>query len=378
VVQRRLEVALGVPFATGNRVEILRNGAEYFPAMLEAIRGASATIDFLTFVYWQGPIADEFAATLSERARAGVRVRVLLDRVGADDMTKKLLETMRSAGAEVAWFRPLSWRVWRNTHRTHRKVLLCDDRVGFTGGVGIAEEWQGNASQPSEWRDTHFRVEGPAIDGLRAAFLGNWQEDGRTFAIAEERIPDVAAPGEVKLQMVRTTATHGWSDVTTALRALTQLATRRLYVTAAYFSPDPVARDLLIEAAKRGVDVRILTPGPYTDSRVSKHAGDAYLTALLSAGVRVFRYQRTVLHAKIVTIDGHFACVGSANFNVRSMRQDDEILMIVANDAVAHRLDTHFEEDCEVSRELSEEDWRQRSRWKRLCEWVASLVRAHV
>lgn len=178
--RRCFEAALGVPFTEGNHVQPLVNGQRIFPAMIDAIAEAKESIDFLTFIYWQGDVAERFGRALAERARAGVKVRVLLDAFGAHSMPAEVLKELTDGGAEIAWFRPKArWRIWQIDNRTHRKILLVDDRVGFTGGVGIAAEWDGDARDPNEWRETHFKMTGPVLDGLRGAFLSNWIEAGR-------------------------------------------------------------------------------------------------------------------------------------------------------------------------------------------------------
>eukprot|EP00579_Thalassiosira_antarctica_P024091 CAMPEP_0201983240 /NCGR_PEP_ID=MMETSP0904-20121228/79643_1 /ASSEMBLY_ACC=CAM_ASM_000553 /TAXON_ID=420261 /ORGANISM="Thalassiosira antarctica, Strain CCMP982" /LENGTH=206 /DNA_ID=CAMNT_0048536305 /DNA_START=19 /DNA_END=635 /DNA_ORIENTATION=- len=203
--QKALEQTIGVPFTEGNSVNILKNGNEIFPAMLKAISEAQETISFLTFVYWQGDIADEFAEFFSKKAKEGVQVKVLLDSYGAFPMRKELVDFMKESGVEVVWFRPLSrWKIWKMDNRTHRKVLICDGKIAFTGGVGIAEEWNGNAGNKNEWRDTHFKVEGPAVEGIKAAFIENWIEAGNELEIAKEASTNLKKSGSTKIQTVRT------------------------------------------------------------------------------------------------------------------------------------------------------------------------------
>ncbi|MEO1264608.1 MAG: phospholipase D-like domain-containing protein, partial [Pseudomonadota bacterium] len=221
----RVSGLLGLPFIPGNRVTSLKNGDAIFPKMLEAIRAAERHIEFCTFVYWTGPIATEVAMALCERAQSGVRVRVLLDGFGANKMRRRLVRKMRDAGVEVRWFRPLlSWRFWQIDNRTHRKILVCDGRVAFTGGVGVAEEWQGDARNPSEWRDTHFRIEGPAVGSIQAGFWNNWLEASGglaadTLPVNPEVSRDIARPDDVpkvggtRLLVMRSNATTRWSDV---------------------------------------------------------------------------------------------------------------------------------------------------------------------
>jgi cardiolipin synthase len=373
-VRPLLEQTIGVPFTEGNDVRILQNGVEIFPTMLEAIDAAERRIDFATFVYWSGEIARRFADALAEKAHAGVRVRVLLDAIGAKPMRKELLETMSCAGVEIRWFRPIAtWRLWRTDKRGHRKILVCDDAVAFTGGVGIADEWEGDARNPDEWRDTHVAISGPAINGLRAAFLDNWREAG-----AWEFEDTVARPasqdGGVAVQVVRGSATVGWTDMATMLRSLVSMSQERLRITTAYFNPDSVLVTLLLEAIERHVDVRLLVPGRHCDSRLSQLAGHASMCRLLEAGARFWMYHRTMLHAKVVTVDSCVSMIGSPNFNHRSMGKDEECCVIVLSEDVVGRLDTRFDSDCAVAEEQAAGDWKSRGAWLRLKERGARIL----
>src|SRR4051794_32893380 len=253
--RRALEALLGIPATQGNQVDVLRNGDRIFPAMFEAIEAATSTIDFLTFVYWEGSIGEELAELLAAKAKAGVRVRVILDALGALSMNRGLVERMSVAGAQVEWFRPVNkLKFWEANRRSHRKVLICDEDVAFTGGIGIADEWRGDARLPGEWRDTHFRVRGPAVDGLRAAFVQNWAETGRPlFDDGVDRFPVQPKAGSSCVQVVRGAAQTGWSDVATLLRSLLALARERVRITTAYFVPDDATCRLLAETARRGV-----------------------------------------------------------------------------------------------------------------------------
>lgn len=379
-VLRELEGLLGVPFTRGNCIRRYVNGVEYFPAMLQAIRESTEAIEFLSYVYWKGDIADQFAEALAQRAAAGVRVRVLLDGHGARPMRRDLVERMRSAGAQVEFVRPLTWRLWRNFRRTHRKVLICDGRIGFTGGVGIASEWEGDARNPGEWRDTHFSVSGPALDGLRAAFVGNWLEDGRTWSKGDERVPEPNGLHEAGswVQVLKSSSSHGWSDIATLLRIVVSQAERRLVICQGYFVPDVRMNRLICEASRRGVDVTILMAGQHTDARVSREAGDDRVRELLEAGVRCYRYEPTMFHVKVVLVDDDLAIVGSANFNQRSMRWDDEICLVALDRDLVAQLDADAFDDLARSRELRLEEWKRRPWWKRVWEFLGWLVRRHV
>jgi cardiolipin synthase len=373
--RRALEGLLGVPASEGNCVEVLRNGVEIFPAMLDAIEQATETVDLCTYVYWSGDIAVRFADALAARARAGVRVRVLLDWVGAKPMDKALIDRMTAAGCDVEWFRrpgDVDGLADVN-HRTHRKVLVCDEDIAFIGGVGIAEEWEGDARDPSEWRDTHVRLRGPAVDGLRASFVSNWAETGRPLFDERDRFPEQPQAGPNVVQVVRCPSVVSWGEMATVLTALLRLARHHVRITSAYFVPDDHMRDLLCEAADRGVTVEVLVPGEHTDKRVVQLAGEKEFQALLDAGVTVWRFQPTMLHAKVLTVDGKVACVGSANFDPRSLGLNEEANLLVFDSDVVALLDRHFAEDLERSERVDPQEWRRRGLVQRASEAVTNL-----
>ncbi len=375
-LQLGLETTLGVPFTGGSAIEPLRNGDEIFPPMLKAIRSAERLVEFLTFVYWTGDIAWAFADALAERAHAGVAVRVLLDGYGTVPMARGMLERMIEAGVDVRTFRPLpTWRVWRTDNRTHRKVMVVDGREAFTGGVGVAEEWEGAARGPSEWRDTHFRVQGPAVLGLRATFLDNWIETTHSGEGTLDALWPVEQAGGLSVQVIRSTAGVGWSDVATLHEALIRLAERRLRFVTPYFSPSPETTTRLIEAVERDVEVEIMIPGPHVDKRVSELASGEEIERLLEGGVRIHRFQPTMLHVKSVTVDGLVASVGSANLNHRSSVKDDEIMLNVADAGFAAEIDRHFDDDLARCEPLGPRAWRRRGALRRLTEAVAGVVR---
>jgi len=369
-VRRTLEGIIGVPMTEGNDVEILRNGDRIFPVMLEAIAAARHTIDFLTFVYWRGEIGTRFAEALSERARAGVRVRLLLDGWGCHPIERPLVEKMEEAGVQVRWFRPLKhFEPNKMNHRTHRKVVIVDESIGFTGGVGIADEWQGDARDASEWRDTHFKVRGPAVDGLRAAFLDNWAEtDDVLFDASIDRFPPQEQPGDSVIQCVRGASESGMSDISTLFNALLQLAEKRVRIATAYFVPDSAMNERLCAAADRGVRVEILLPGPNADKRFVQLAGEASYTELLDHDIQLWQFQPSMLHAKIMTVDGILAMVGSANMNARSTELDEEINLVVLDDEVVATLDEQFDEDLDRSDRVKPAEWEERSLPQRVME----------
>jgi cardiolipin synthase len=376
-VRRTLEGVIGVPATEGNLVDVLVNGDQIFPAMLEAIGEAQRTIDLLTFVYWRGGIGTRFAEALSDKAGSGVRVRVLLDAWGASSIDPDLVSEMEDAGVRVRWFRPLRrLQPTKVNHRTHRKVMIVDEATGFTGGVGIADEWCGDARSEDEWRDTHFRLRGPAVDGLRAAFLDNWLEtDPEVFDASIDRFPDQPQPGRAVIQCVRGASEVGWSDISTLLLALLQLAKDRIRITTAYFVPDDELIECLNAASARGVIVEILLPGPHGDKRFVQLAGQAVYERLLEHGVRVWHYQPTMLHAKIMTVDGLVANVGSANFNARSTELDEEINLVALDPDLVRLLDRQFDVDLERSEEIQPGRWADRSVGRRVLEGITRPLR---
>jgi cardiolipin synthase len=376
-IERAVAAVTGVAATTGNSIEILRNGDEIFPAMLEAIDAAERSVDLLTFVYWTGEIAREFADHLASSARRGVRVRVLLDAVGAKPMDDDLIETMESAGVDVERFRPPDPRhPLTATHRTHRKVMICDETVGFTGGVGIADEWLGDGRHEGSWRDTHVRIEGPAVTGLRGAFIDNWIETRRgIFDPDVDLFPALGSPGTSTAHVVKGSSEPGWNDISVTVRTLIDLARHCIRITTAYFVPDDDLADRLVAACERGVEVEILLPGPHADKRFVQLAGEERYRELLDAGAAIHCYQPSMLHAKIMTIDGIVSVIGSANFNHRSTHLDEEVNMVVFDREVTAAFDVDFDADLEHSEELNGERWRRRSVPQRVKEQAMHVLR---
>ncbi len=370
----QIEYACGQGFLGGHSVQVLCNGDQIFPAMLEAIDAAQRSVILTTFVYWTGDIAERFAEALSRKAAQGVPVKVVLDSVGAGPMRKTLVKRMKSAGVQIRWFRPFRWlRPWQYDKRTHRKILLCDNALGFIGGVGIAQQWEGDARDENEWRETHLRLEGSAVAGLHSAFLDNWHEAGG-WEFSPINKPAVAQSDDIPVQILRASSTIGWTESAALLRTLIELAKRQIRITTAYFAPDPTLVDILIKAARRGVDIQILIPGTHTDARISQLAGQPSVERLLQVGVAVWTFSPTMLHAKIITIDGCLACVGSVNVNHRSMGKDEECSALVLNEAVTGTLDEQFGADRDRAERLDFDTFAQRSLWVRVQERAARLV----
>lgn len=376
----RLHGLLGVPPTFGNHVHVLRNGDEIFPAMLRAIDDAEQTVDLVTFVYWRGDIARRFAAALARAARRGCRVRVLLDAVGARKLDEHLVDTMRAAGCDVRWFRPIVDgavpEIGEANHRTHRKVLVCDSSIGFTGGVGIADEWTGDARNADEWRDTHVEVHGPAVAGLQAAFVDNWadEHDDGFDPTSETAITPTAGSGGTTCLVVRGSSETGASDLRRLMLSLLGHAEQRVRVATAYFNPEDRLVEALKAAAARGVEVQILVPGPHADKRFVQLNGERWYEELMAAGIDMRSYEVSMMHAKVLTVDGLVATIGSANLNQRSMQHDEELDLVIVDPSVVAELDRHYDDDLRDTHVLDLDRWHDRGLLQRAGERVMSLV----
>jgi len=373
---RLLEAMTSAPLRTGNRVRVMRNG-ETLVEMLEAISSAKTTIDFSSYIYWPGEIATGFSDALVERARAGVDVKVVVDAYGSAKLPPAHLDRLEKAGVTVTRFRPPRWYTLdKLNNRMHRRLLIVDARVGFIGGVGVADVWTGDAQDPEHWRETHLRVEGPVVLDVFGAFAENWVE-------ATDEIPGgphVPEPHDgfedgVDMQVTRGTPTGGPTGTTQLFYLAIAGARRRLWLTTAYFAPDPAFEDVLCAAARRGVDVRILVNGQEVDKEVARQAGQRSYAAIAEAGARVFEYDRTMLHAKVLLVDDDWANVGSSNFDSRSFDHDSEVNVSVTDPGVVSELERHFLQDLESSSEFDLDLWRHRPLHKRAVEALAGLTR---
>lgn len=365
----------GSNLLAGNHVETLVNGDEIFPAMLEAIDGATESVNFETYIYWSGSIADRFAQSLSARARAGVEVRVLMDWVGSNRMDPSLITQMEEAGVQVVRFRPVRWyTLTRVNNRTHRKLLIVDGRIGFTGGVGVGDEWLGDARQPEEWRDTHYRVTGPVVAMMQGAFSDNWVEDTSEILQGPRHFPPLEPAGEMVAQLV-TSSTGGRNSIHLMLMTAIASAESHIRISSPYFVPDDVAIAQLLEARARGVEVDILVPNIHTDAAMVRHASRHFWGPLLEAGVGIHEYQPTFLHAKLLVVDEHFTSVGSTNFDERSFRLNDEGNLNLVSAEFAREQIALFERDRAQSVRITLDGWETRALHKRALDWFWSWFR---
>ena len=376
---RAMGVLLGPPLAAGNRVDTLLNGDRIFPAMLEAIRGATRTVTFETYIYWSGDIGKAFAEALAERAQRGVKVHVILDWVGSQKMEESALESMRRAGVQVERYHPPKWYTLnRMNNRTHRKLLVVDGRIGFTGGVGIADKWQGNAQNAEHWRDTHYRVEGPAVAQMQAAFTDNWTKITGKVLHTPDYFPPLAPIGANYAQVFQSSIEGGAESMHLMYLLSIAAATKTIHLSMAYFAPDEPALNALADAVKRGVKVQIILPGPIMDSQLVADASRAKWGELLKLGAEIWQYQPTMFHCKVLVVDGLWTSVGSTNFDSRSFRLNDEANLNVYDRDVAARQIADFNDDLKRSKRVTYEEWLARPLHEKLRERVATLFDAQL
>jgi cardiolipin synthase A/B len=373
--RRDMSVLLGPPVVEDNHIEVLLNGDKIFAAMLAGIRQAQRTLTFETYIYWSESIGEEFATALSERARAGVRVHVLLDWIGSFKIENKHLEAMRNAGVEVERFHRPHWsHLPRFNNRTHRKVLVVDGVLGFTGGVGIADQWRGNAQDEDHWRDTHFRVAGPVVAQMQAVFADNWAKATSRILNGADYFPALQPCGTMPAQMFMSSPSGGSESMHLMYLMAITAAARTIDLSSSYFVPDALTVDTLVAAAKRGVKIRIITPGRKTDATIVRRASRARWGPLLEAGITIAEYQPTMFHCKVLVVDRLLVSVGSTNFDNRSFRLNDEANLNVFDTAFAQEQISIFEADMARAKPITLQAWQRRPLKEKLLEHSASLL----
>ncbi len=376
---REMSVLLGPAIVQGNHVIALQNGDEIFPAMLLAIRSAQLSITFESFIYWSGEIGKEFSQALSERAEAGVPVSVIIDWVGSSKMEQPLLDSMQVAGVNLHRYRPLHWyNIGRMNNRTHRKLLVVDGRIGFTGGVGIADQWQGNGGDPDHWRDTHFQIEGPVVAQLQAAFNDNWIKTTGRVLNGPRYFPKLQKMGEIDAHVFVASPSGGSESMHLMYLLAIAAASSGIDLAASYFVPDKLLIKALIAARDRGVRVRVLLPGPHMDELTVKIASRSQWGDLLDAGVEINVYQPTMLHTKLLVIDSEFVSVGSTNFDIRSIRLNDEASLNVYSKEFAGLMTAVFESDLLESMPYSFSRWKSRPLREKIYEVIISPIKSQI
>jgi cardiolipin synthase len=377
--ERCMAHLLGPPLIGGNKITTLNNGDEIFPAMLAAIRAAQRTITFETYIFWTGKIGREFSEALAERSRAGVKVHVLLDWLGSRSLDNHSLELLRSAGVEVERYRPLRWySLSRINSRTHRKILVIDGGLGFIGGVGIADEWTGHAQDPGHWRDLHYQVEGPVVAHLQAAFTDNWLKTVPSVLNGDDYFPQLSEVGSVWAQVFKSSPREGGDSARLMFLLSLAAARQRILINNSYFVPDDRTSAELVAASKRGVKVEIIVPGPIIDTHLTRRASRSQWEPLLEAGISIYEYQPTMNHCKVMIVDDRWVSVGSANFDNRSFRLNDEANLNVLDEGFATEQAEIFERDKKACHQVTLEEWRNRPMRERLIENLAGLLRSQV
>ena len=361
----------------GNKIELLQNGDEYFPAMLKAIRAAQKTVNFEAFILYSDAIGTQFRDALCERARAGIEVRVLVDGIGSGwSLNNSDVKMMQKAGCKFSYYHPThSWRVDRTNRRSHRRVLVIDGKIGFTGSVGFSEKWSGHAENKNHWRDMHARVEGPLVAKLQAAFQEHWVKTFNEALSGAGQFPAIGPAGDSKAQVVASRS-FSMAPVPLLQAVAFTAATKRIWITNAYCTPTEDQVEQLVKAVERHVDVRLLLPGPNNDQPLTKSAGRTAYGKMLEGGVKIFEYQPTMIHEKSMVIDGQFSMFGSSNFDARSSEINEEIDVVVYDQNFGREMESVFEKDLTQSREYTLEDFRKRTLWERASEWFAIPFRS--
>lgn len=371
--------AAGVPFAPGNTLELLNNGDAFYAAMLAAIREAEHSITIEAYIYWAGTIGATFARALAERASQGVKVKILLDAVGSSTVGNEILGVLRDGGCHVAWYNPLRWnKLRRLNNRTHRKSLIIDGRIGFTGGAGIADHWTGNAQDDKHWRDLQIRMAGPAVQPLQTGFAQNWLECTGELVTGPAFYPTIPRTGSVALQTVMSSPETGASSARVMYTLAISAARKSIEIANPYFVPGHLAIDLFRDAVKRGVTVRIMVAGTSNDNWVARLNSIRLYGALLEAGVELLEYNRTMMHHKTMVVDGLWATVGTTNFDNRSFAHNEENNVCLCDEAFSRQLNRMFAEDAKVCERVALERWRKRPLTGKMLQAVASFFQDQV
>jgi cardiolipin synthase len=363
----------------GNRIDLLENGDAYFPAMVEAIRAARKTINFETYIFWSDAVGMQFRDALCERAHAGLEVRVLLDGIGSGwRLNNSDVRMMKEAGCKFSYYHPThSWRVDRTNRRSHRRVLVIDGKIGFTGSAAFAEKWSGHAQDPKHWRDMQVRIEGPLVTKLQSAFQQHWVKTYGEALSGADQFPQLQAAGDLKAQIV-TSQSFSMAPVPLVQATAFSAAEHKILIANAYCTPTDNQVNLLVEAVRRGVDVRVLLPGQNDDQPLTKSAGRAAYGRMLEGGVKIFEYQPAMIHEKLMIVDGQFSMFGSSNFDARSSEINEELDVVVYDEGFARQLEATFEEDLKHSKQYTLEDFKKRSLCERTTEWLMLPFRAQL
>ena len=363
----------------GNKIELLQNGDQYFPAMLEAIRAAKETVNFAAYIVKSDGVGRQFGDAFVERARAGIEVRVLLDGIGSGwSLDNSDVRMMTDAGVKFAYYHPVqSWRMDRTNRRSHRRILVIDGMVGFTGGAAFSDKWSGNAQDKDHWRETHARLEGPIVNALQAAFQGHWVKTYGEVLTGAGQFPPLPPTGTLQAQVVESRSFSS-APVPMVQAVSFASATKRIWITNPYCTPTEDQVSLLVDAVRRGVDVRLLLPGPHHDQPLTQWAGRTAYGRMLEGGVKIFEYRPTMIHAKTMVVDGLFSMIGSSNLDPRSSEINEEIDVVVYDEGFGRQMEEVFEKDLAQSREYTFDEFKNRSLWERVSEYLAIPFRSQL
>jgi len=373
---RMLEAVADSRLQRFNRIEVLSNGETFYPAELEAMRQAKQSIDLEAYIFEKGDITKKVLDVLTERARAGVKVKLVVDGLGSFSTTSSYFDDLKNAGGKFGWYHPVRWYTWpRYNNRTHRELTIIDGRIAFLGGAGYADHWWEAKKDKPRWRDTMIRVEGPAVNSIQGTFSENWLESTGEILSDEDYFPKIEPQGTVPALVVNSSPSKGRSTRARVLfQTLIASAKKSIYITTPYFLPDDSGIDELKKARERGVEVRILTTGPKTDHNLTRYSSRTLYDDLISQGIHIYEYQPAMIHAKVLMIDGHWSVLGSTNMDNRSFGLNDEVNLAAYDEALTKRLEQDFFHDLEVSREMTRADMKKRSPWERLEGWFGLLI----
>lgn len=367
------------PFLPGNKIEIFNNGAEFYPAMLKAIEQAQQSITIEAYIYWAGETGRLFAQALAHKAQSGLPVKILLDAVGSATISDEILDTLKKGGCQVEWYHPVFWyTINRINNRTHRKSLIIDGRIGFTGGAGIADHWLGHAQDPEHWRDIQIRIEGPAVAPLQTAFVRNWLETTGEIVSGPEFFPPVEQVGKMAVQSILSSPETGSSTVRLLYYLSIVCARKSIYIANPYFIPDEQAIKILTKAKQRGVDVKIMVSGVHNDNFLARRNSTRLYGPLLEAGVEIYEYNQTMLHHKFMVCDGVWSTVGTTNFDNRSFALNDENNVSVYDREFAAQWEQIFQRDLRSCQKIELAQWRSRGLFVKAAELVAALLKSQV
>jgi len=366
----------GASLESGNRVQLLENGDQFFPLLLRDIAGAKQSVHVESYIWWKGAICDQLARTLAAKAKEGVEVRLLVDASGGHKMDKELAKLMLDSGVKLVRFHPPTLaNLGRLNNRDHRKEMIIDGRIGYIGGYGFAEEWTGHGQDKDHWRDAGLRVEGPIVNRMQGAFSENWIEETGEIMAGEKYFPHLSAAGSTPAHLAYTSPTGGVSSVQVLYYLAIKAAQHEIIIQNPYLLPDDDALDAMAEAVKRGVDVKIMVPATdATDSPIVQHASHHRYGLLLQKGIKIWEYQKTLLHQKVIIVDGVWSCVGSTNFDRRALQLNDEVSMGVLDAGLASQLKAVFADDLKFCKERHFDEWQHRGIWHKAEDGLAYLA----